>query len=94
MNKNLLNHVEDVNAKWNGIGFEAFISICHLFWSKCLKALIEGKSNDKYLHSSTFLSICLQFTLFITAVLEVPSLLMRFESKVPLRVPSFWISKE
>ena len=35
-----------------------------------------------------------QFTLFIVAVPEVPSLLMRFESKLPLRVPSFWISKE
>jgi hypothetical protein len=42
MNKNLLNHEEDVNAKWNGIGFEAHIFICHLFWLKYLKALIEG----------------------------------------------------
>jgi hypothetical protein len=42
MNKNLLNQGEDVNAKWNGIGFEALIFICHLFWLKCLKVLIEG----------------------------------------------------
>ena len=42
MNKNLLNQEEDVNAKWNGIGFEAHILTCYLFWSKCLKVLIEG----------------------------------------------------
>jgi hypothetical protein len=42
MNKNLLNQGEDVNAKWNGIGFEALIFICPLFWLECLKALIEG----------------------------------------------------
>ena len=42
MNKNLLNQEEDVNAKWNGIGFGAHILTCYLFWSRCLKVLIEG----------------------------------------------------